>query len=339
MSEIKAFSVTDKNIIHREQTNLSSYEPITTENYHILYQKKYTIPQLKIFLKLCHLKLTGNKTELLERLYQYYKTYKNVVIIQKKYRGYLQRRLNSLRGESFMKRGLCVNVEDFLTLENVKDIPYSQYFSYKTNENVIYGFNIMSIYNIISKSTKNPPQNPYNRSTIPKEVIDNIYSIVKMSKVLKCSLELFIPTIINETLTEEKRVELRALDTFQYINSLGNYSEPNWFLTLSRNSLFKLYRELYDIWNYRSSLSDEMKMKICSPTGNPFMNERIHYQTNNNIHYLQFKLLNIFDRMIYSGIDDDSRTLGAYYVLASLTLVSSDAANSMPWLYQSVSYN
>ena len=335
MSEIKEFSITDKNSIHREK-NLSSLEQITTENYHILYKKKYTVPQLKSYLKLCHLKLSGNKPELLERLYQYYKTYKHVVTIQTIYRGYLQRRLNSLRGESFIKRALCVNVEDFFTLENVKDIPYAQYFSYKTNENVIYGFNIMSIYNIISKSTKNPPQNPYNRSTIPKEVIDNLHSVVRISKLLKCSLELYIPTIINENITEEKRVELRALDTFQYINSLGNYSEPNWFLMLSRNSLFKLYRELHDIWNYRSSLSYDMKIKICSPTGNPFINERIHFHANYNIHYLQFKLLNIFDKMVYSGIDDDSRTLGAYYVLAALTLVSNDAATSMPWLYQSV---
>ena len=105
---------------------------------------------------------------------------------------------------------------------------------------------------------------------------------------------------------------------------------------LSRNSLFTLYRELHDIWNYRSSLSYDMKIKICSPTGNPFINERIHFHANYNIHYLQFKLLNIFDKMVYSGIDDDSRTLGAYYVLAALTLVSNDAATSMPWLYQSV---
>ena len=42
--------------------------------------------------------------------------------------------------------------------------------------------------------------------------------------------------------------------------------------------------------------------------------------------------------MLYSGIDNDSKVLGAYYILAALTLVSHDAATSMSWLYQSVYY-
>ena len=40
--------------------------------------------------------------------------------------------------------------------------------------------------------------------------------------------------------------------------------------------------------------------------------------------------------MVKSGINHDSRALGAYYVLACLTLVNEDAATAMPWLYQSV---
>ena len=40
--------------------------------------------------------------------------------------------------------------------------------------------------------------------------------------------------------------------------------------------------------------------------------------------------------MVYSGIDQDSRGLGALYVLTALTLVSPGAADAMPWLYNSV---
>ena len=39
---------------------------------------------------------------------------------------------------------------------------------------------------------------------------------------------------------------------------------------------------------------------------------------------------------IPSGIDQDSRSLGALYVLTALTLVSPNAADAMPWLYNSV---
>jgi hypothetical protein len=41
---------------------------------------------------------------------------------------------------------------------------------------------------------------------------------------------------------------------------------------------------------------------------------------------------------VNSGIDRDNKCLGAYYVLGALTLVSEDAATSLPWLYQAVCY-
>jgi hypothetical protein len=42
--------------------------------------------------------------------------------------------------------------------------------------------------------------------------------------------------------------------------------------------------------------------------------------------------------MVNCGIDKDSKTLGAYYVLGGLTLVNPAAAIALPWLYQSVLY-
>ena len=43
--------------------------------------------------------------------------------------------------------------------------------------------------------------------------------------------------------------------------------------------------------------------------------------------------------MVNKGINENSCSLGSYYVLCALTLVSQDAANSLPWLYEAVSYN
>ena len=49
-------------------------------------------------------------------------------------------------------------------------------------------------------------------------------------------------------------------------------------------------------------------------------------------------ILNVIENFINNGVDNDSKSLGAYYVLASLTLVNSNAAEAIPWLYQSVLY-
>ena len=49
-------------------------------------------------------------------------------------------------------------------------------------------------------------------------------------------------------------------------------------------------------------------------------------------------LLAVLEKLVNTGVDKDSKSLGAYYVLGALTLVNQDAATSLPWLFQSVSY-
>jgi len=44
------------------------------------------------------------------------------------------------------------------------------------------------------------------------------------------------------------------------------------------------------------------------------------------------------EKFVNSGIDRDSKSLGAYYVLGGLTLVNPSVATALPWLYQSVCY-
>jgi hypothetical protein len=49
-------------------------------------------------------------------------------------------------------------------------------------------------------------------------------------------------------------------------------------------------------------------------------------------------ILDVLEKFVNNGVDRDSKTLGAYYVLGALTLVNESAASSLPWLFQSVSY-
>ena len=123
------------------------------------------------------------------------------------------------------------------------------------------------------------------------------------------------------------------------INMLGNYANSSWFTSLNRINLVIFIKELIDIWNYRANLDDITKINICPPTGNPFKNI-----VNSNLNILEFIKLRkiattIIDNMISSGIDIENQKLGAFYVLSGLTLVNIDAANAMPWLYQSVMHN
>lgn len=94
-----------------------------------------------------------------------------------------------------------------------------------------------------------------------------------------------------------------------------------------------------DIWNYRAQLTQEVKRNICPPNGDPFRNLSMTFvHTETNICNVKKVVLEVLEKLVNNGIDKDSKALGAYYVLGALTMVNQDAATSLPWLFQSVSY-
>jgi hypothetical protein len=311
---------------------------INHTNYYDLIINNFNVSDLKKGLKKYKLKITGKKSELFDRLYNFLKLSSHIIKIQCLFRGFMIRKMFKLRGSVvFKNREQCVNKEDFLTMDSLETIPPNDFFSFEDNDKHIYGFHIMSIYNLINHGQKEI-LNPYTRKPISEEIITTIYKIVKICKIMKIPIDIIIQNN-NGELSLKRKIEMKTIELFQNINSLGNYSEPKWFLNLSKIQLYRFVRELGDIWCYRANLTEETKNNICPPRGILYtQGERNNIFMENNILSLQSKILNILERIVYSGIDQDSKVLGAYYVLAALTLVSIDASDSIPWLYQSVYY-
>ena len=312
----------------------------TIYNYNIITKYNYNIHQLKTFAKHYKLKISGTKKELITRIFVFLQLSLYVTKIQKIFKGNLQRQFNKLHGPAFENRKLCTNDTDFITMENLDELDFNQFFSYKDVDGFIYGFDIASIYSLIymKNNSKKSSQNPYNRNNIPAQVLIDIKMLVKIGRLLKKNIYLEIQDD-PISISNEKAVELRALSLFQNINALGNYSNSEWFLSLSRSNLIKFVRELTDIWSYRAQLSLEVKNNICPPNGNPFRNLNIPYiHVEPDINNVKKVILEVLEKLVNSGIDADSRSLGAYYVLAALTLVNFDASTALPWLFQSVSH-
>jgi hypothetical protein len=307
--------------------------------YSFLLKNNYNLNQLKIFVKHYKLKITGNKTQLTNRLYYhlYFSFY--AVRIQKKIRGALQRKYNNLHGPAFYNRSLCVNACDFLTIDDLKDIPVEQFFSYKDDDGFIYGFDILSLYNLTYKCN-GIIKNPYNRRPISNKIIDDFRYLIRFSKILGIAVCTDLKEITCE-ISQEKSLELRILTLFQEIDSLGNYTNPTWFSSLNRTQLIKFLRELLDIWSFRSQLSHHMKILICPPLGNPFprLNSVNHLLNLQNLDEMQKFIMDIIEKFVNNNADRDNKSLGAYYVLGALTLVNEEAAQSLPWLYQSFNYS
>ena len=304
------------------------------EEYNFLLNYNYNIKQLKQIAKAYKLKITGNKQQLVSRIYSHLYLSHFIIKIQKIIRGRLQRNYNSIHGPAFIDRTLCTNNFDFLSMDELTTIPNEQFFSFKDEDGFIYGFDILSLHNLIYKCN-GAVKNPFNQQPISKKVIENFRSLLRLSRVLKIHISTELSDVTKEV-SDKKSVELRALTLFQNIDALGNYSNAQWFLTLNRHQLIKFVRELIDIWHYRANLSNETKKELCHPTGNPFQklpNFNI-LQTIENLDDVRKVILDIMEKFVNTGINKDSKCLGAYYVLGALTLVNNEAATSLPWLYE-----
>ena len=221
-----------------------------------------------------------------------------------------------------------MNDVDFLTMEKLSDIPKTQFFSFQDEDGFIYGFDSLSFYQltVINKIRVNP----YTRSKFKQKTIEDFHKLIEITTYLKLPLN----TVIQEDeITPIQAQELKIVELFQTINSLGNYANYEWFIKLDSFKLIKFVKELNDIWTFRSQISESVKHNIC-PAGDPF--RRITTFKSTRTYDIIEGVLPIIETMITTGIDKDSKTLGSYYVLCALTLVSYDASIALPWLYQSV---
>ena len=318
--------------------NDSDFSVLRYSQYENILNINYNVSQLKTIAKFHNLKLGGNKDEIKKRIYNFLYYSYFATIIQKFTRSYFIKKYIILHGEGFIDKSKCANDTDFCTLDNLNEIPYNQFISIKDENNFIYGFDIKSLYNLYLKNKTNV-ENPFNKKLLHKKVYKRLIRLIKLSKLLNITTSIKYEELI--CMDENQKLEMKTLTLFQTIDSLGNYTNISWFNNLDKYELIRFIRELMEIWNYRASLSQHVKREICPPEGNPFSNMSIymHLITSYNTYIIKKNAVNIISEFINKGIDNESRALGSNYVLCALTLVSNEAAEAMPWFYESVLYD
>ena len=317
------------------------------------------VKDLKEFSKKYGLKVSGTKIILINRLEQYLKlSYFAIKIqriikqrfkfrkrmatkIQNAIRNYMFKKMIQLRGPAYFNRKLCNNDHDFLTGDEMENIDSNQFFSFVDQENFIYGFDLISITSLLQKGeqSRKTVLNPYNRQQISDNILWKLKRLLKLCKIYNVKVNVDIPnSFSSNTIQTVRTLESRALELFHTFDSLGNYTNINWFMDLNSIRLLRFMHELFDIWNYRSQTSLQIKREICPPYGDPFRRcTHIVFASPNmySLETLRTFALQFMESLTYRGINNDSKTLGVYFVLGALTIVHNDAAMSMPWLYQS----
>lgn len=328
----------------KEKISDENFKIPTIYEYNDFLKRHYCLPQLKKICEEFGLKISGNKDILIGRIFSYLYLSTNIIKIQKIIRKMFVKKYLSTHGPAYKDRSTCVNTMDFFTMDDVKDIVPSQFFSYKDDDNFTYGFDIISFHNLIQKTETPIITNPFTKKQIPSKVIMQFKELKKLSMLLKIPINLRIDSS-DEPLILRTSNE-KANDLFRHIDQLGNYTNPEWFMELSKEQLLELVMELFELWYFRAELNHATRIKICHPNGNPFINE--HLEGNQtilnylrrlpNLELLRSNVLDILEKVVKKGINIEYNRLGAYYVLGALTLVSQTAAHSIPWLHESFSY-
>jgi hypothetical protein len=303
-----------------------------TNDYNSLLVNNFNVKQLKAICKHYKLKVSGNKDEKIHRIYNYLKFSLYSRKIQKTWRGYIIKKLFKLKGIGLKS----VNDTDFLTFDDVNKIPFYQKFTFKDGDGFVYTFDIYSLFNLIMKTNNESgiAKNPYTRKELNNNVLYKLNKVIWLTKrVLNKKIKYKFNNDIT-VLSSEKKLELKAIETFQKIDQLGYITDTKWLLNLSQIRLIRFLRELDDVRRYRAQLTNETRRSICPPNGNPFLNISLGTLMHKSSLTLKSYALDVMGELLKSE-DKENRTLGANYILGVLTIVSHNAATALPWLYGS----
>ena len=245
---------------------------------------------------------------------KYAKNEKSIILIQKSFRRW-----------NIFRRHKSNNKEECGTLDSIFTIPIEYYFDYKDTDGFIYSFDIRTL-DLISL-------NPYNQKAFPNESRFKYKLESKIQYIKKTERKMKFES---PKLTEEQKYDQFLIRVFQKYDMIGQYTDTNWFNNLSFDDLKKFYKNAYDMFDYRSQLSMDIRKKITKD-GLMFSNmiHEIGLLRPKHKKILQLELLKEMEKIVDEGCDKEYKTLGINLVLSALVEVSPAAALSLPHLVQS----
>ena len=282
----------------------------------------------KLYTKKIYVKKLSQRALFLKRLEKYIEHIDKIVSIQKITRGFLVRNNIKNRGISCYCRHIVNNETDFLTFDNVDSIPNNNFFSYKDDSGFVWGFNIVTFKELINNEDIKCT-NPYNTQKIDNSVIirfNNLLSVLEKKKSIQIEKAVIIDPFL--------KMQQRCITIFQKMDSLEQYTQCEWFTDLNLPELKELYKQMLDLWDYRINLSESEKKNFVH-SGKLFIENISFINKCTDKIKLSNILLDNFEKLVNEGKTKSDQTTGALWILSGLTLVSMNARDALPWLFQS----
>jgi hypothetical protein len=319
---------------------------------------KMKLHELKPILKGLGLKISGNKSKLVERLQTYKIQATRVIDIQRAFRGYMARLWIRLKKGN---QKPCVNEADFYTMEPIDEIPFYYYIHYTEDKSQTnYTFNIMSLCTMISKSGKF--ENPYTRENMKPTCGSKLAKIIRLTMILFPDNEIISELkevyvgdkiqvqsgrqsvrVTNETrqnvrpIQEPISIDRRITELFIAIDTLGHYTQKEWFLQLSNTQVCTLVMRINALW---ATTTSDVRRDI-SPNVSPFSVQNTgvtRMSLDRTLDENRLIAVKVGESLIYNGINNEYKIMGVMFFLTGLTTVSYAARLQMPWLYDNYNF-
>jgi len=215
------------------------------------------------------------------------------------------------------------NPFDFFSSDPIEEIPLRYFISFVDPATAKgYCMDTRSVTALLqhAASNKEEPLNPFNRAALPAL----FQSRLKRHKLVTVWAPL-------AATTEDQKISMAANDVFRAIEDLGYYTNPAWFLELSRQSLQRFYIELADIWFHRAGLqsADRARISPVKPFPVPITTALVMQQRA-----LRPLLLETCRLLVSGAAAKSDKQLGVMYCMGALSIVSAGAAAANPWIYE-----
>jgi len=319
-------------------------EPLHPSKNGLPANLNYNIAQLKQFASEYKLRRGGNKGVLRQRLHAHLLRSWYATRIQAAYRGYLFRRYLRTKGLSTPARRPTntSNDEELESLEPVDSIPFDQLFVIPNAGGVptVYDVDVLRKLVRTQHEREKAPYDPYTNVPFRLGELDRLQEEARVKRLLGRDrvemvmgatgevVEVQLVVVENPEAMAANLFRLRIVDLCSRLDSLGHITNPSWFFGLDVNGWRRLCVELSDIWSYRAQLPRDVKARVAGDFPIAIPSRALSHAE------IRHRAMNQAERMVHRGVDRDSKMLGANYLLIALTLVSPEAAEALPWLYQ-----
>lgn len=323
----------------RQRVTACDFRILDIGEHEELCRKNYNMNQLKLMTKHYAIRISGNKQQVLSRLYNYLRLSKYARKIQAQIRRYTVSRFFKSRGPAVKSRRLCVNDTDFYTLDSIDEIPVTHFVSISESNSkstYIYGFHIDSLIQYVKLQSDQEITNPYTREPFQTNIKLCIRECIRTAKTLGVTIDNtkdLWEDVVHATPEQEMRQLLQMIDDMGH---LGAYTNPVWFEELSLLALRNFCLIAYDIWDYRIGMPPQIKRDMCGGSTCMAPYSRNIFSTNHSREQLMKVATAIVRNLTTKGLNTDLKKNGAVIVIMALTSVHNDVRNSFPALYESL---